>query len=149
MDNLQDKYIYHKNNGSLHLFLDDITQNGKYNVKIPFIDRSNINEKPIWIIVDPKDVESICKKNVKKLPNLASYVGDSIISTTDNLHWKNQRNDYQEAFDPTFVLPVLPFSIQRAQIANEYLSNSFSSLFNLNEFYSTKLRLITIINVWT
>ena len=40
--------------------------NGKYNVNIPFIDKCNPENKSIWIIVDPNDVENIVKLILKK-----------------------------------------------------------------------------------
>ena len=124
-----------KANGNLHILINDLTENGKYNINIPFIDSCNENNKNIWIIVDPYDAERICKNNTKKIPNLAQIVGDSIISTTDNIHWKNQRNEYLEAFDPLFELPsLLQGSIDRAKIAVDLLSNSYSNFFNMNEF---------------
>lgn len=135
MGELVEKVKLSKKNGNLHLLINDLTQNGKFNIKMPFIDICNNQEKNIWIIVDPDDVENIAKNNIKKVPNLATFVGDSIISTTDNHHWKNQRNDYQEAFDPIFVLPeLLSKSISRAEESVETLKLTYSNFFNLNEF---------------
>ena len=124
-----------KSQGNLHLLINDLTENGKYNINMPFLNSCNVNDKTIWIIVDPTDAERISMNNTQKIPNLAQIVGDSIISTTNNIHWKNQRKDYLEAFDPLFELPsLLQGSIERAQVAVETLNNSNTDFFNINEF---------------
>ena len=155
-----------KNYGNLYEILEEITESGnlgsdhvlfekyskKYgdngmssNIVIPFL---NIHEfqsnkypkiKDLVIINDPDDAERISSQNVRKMPNFKPLLHDSIISTTDNDHWKNQRKELTSAFDPFSSLSViLNISYERAKKCSKLLwkmSHSGSSKVNMSEFY--------------
>jgi len=68
------------------------------------------------IVANPSDAERIARTHVRKENNLQGVLFDSIISTTDNEHWINQRRHLAEAFLPLSSLAeVLPISLARAR----------------------------------
>lgn len=78
------------------------------NIQIPIVEMEEETNTPvlrdIFIISHPDDCEKIAKQNIKKLPNFKPIVADSIISTTDNDHWRDQRNRLGDAFLPNTIL---------------------------------------------
>jgi cytochrome P450 len=91
------------------------------------------------IISDPNDAERICKEHVKKAPIFASFLHDSIISTTDNDKWKDQRGRMNMAFAPSMSLKkVFPISRDRARLCVKILrerSNNFTERVNMSDFF--------------
>ena len=76
------------------------------------------------IISHPDDAERICKLHVKKAPIFKSLLYTSIISTTDNDDWKNQRGEMNMAFLPnTSLKSVFPESVKRARNCSDLLIN--------------------------
>ena len=74
------------------------------------------------IINHPEDAERLANKHIKKMGNLKPFVLDSIISTTDVKHWKEQRRDFQTAFSvKDKIEKVLPISCDRAFYCSEKL----------------------------
>ena len=131
-----------KSEGRLHILYGHLTE-GFRNVKVPYVSDKDPNheEKELWIISDPRDCEKICRNNLKKMPNLKEKVLDSIISTTDVEHWKDQRSDYVEAFIPNTVFPeIIPKVIERAIKCVEILRlrvempNISENLVDMSEF---------------
>jgi cytochrome P450 len=98
----------------------------------------------VVIVANPGDSERIARNHVKKMPNFTSLLAgervlnsissrsadlflstnlDSIISSTDNSHWKNQRNTLNTAFMPTTSLAHLfDTSVKRAAVARDLLA---------------------------
>mmetsp|Transcript_97259 Transcript_97259/g.153938 ORF Transcript_97259/g.153938 Transcript_97259/m.153938 type:complete len:453 (+) Transcript_97259:3-1361(+) len=67
------------------------------------------------IIAHPEDAERIARLHVLKEPNFGGFL-DSVISTTDNKHWRDQRKHLVEAFLPISSLAqILPVSLSRAK----------------------------------
>eukprot|EP00439_Symbiodinium_sp_Y106_P058844 s2455_g8.t1 len=67
------------------------------------------------IVADPEDAERVARIHVRKEPNFGVLM-DSIISTTDNEHWREQRQHLVEAFLPLSSLAeILPVSLARAK----------------------------------
>mmetsp|Transcript_57107 Transcript_57107/g.121370 ORF Transcript_57107/g.121370 Transcript_57107/m.121370 type:complete len:634 (+) Transcript_57107:163-2064(+) len=67
------------------------------------------------ILSDPEDSERISRIHVRKEPNFG-LLFDSVISTTDNDHWKAQRDHLNEVFLPQSSLAkILPVSLERAK----------------------------------
>eukprot|EP00931_Biecheleriopsis_adriatica_P060417 TRINITY_DN36287_c0_g1_i1.p1 TRINITY_DN36287_c0_g1~~TRINITY_DN36287_c0_g1_i1.p1 ORF type:complete len:598 (-),score=109.80 TRINITY_DN36287_c0_g1_i1:197-1990(-) len=67
------------------------------------------------ILADPADAARIARIHVRKEPNFGGFL-DSVISTTDNEHWREQRRHLSEAFLPLSTLAqVLPVSLARAK----------------------------------
>ena len=91
------------------------------------------------IINHPGDAERICKNHVKKAPIFKSFLYDSIISTTDNEDWKEQRSLMNMAFIPKLSLKkVFPISQQRAQVCADLLkkmSINYTKSVNMSEFF--------------
>lgn len=116
------------------------------NIIIPIIDYS-LKKKIIdlTIINNPNDVERITENHLKKMPNLKPYVFDSIISTTDNDHWKNQRMEFQKAFSMQESLkPIIPISDECAYKAVGKLwdiSDNGRKEVNINEFFLNETHL--------
>ena len=74
--------------------LEDYTPNS--NLCLPIIhkwDKDKVKINNLILINHPEDAERICKKHIQKVPNLKPLLNTSIISTTDNEDWKNQRNN--------------------------------------------------------
>lgn len=67
------------------------------------------------IVADPEDAERVARIHVRKEPNFGVLM-ESIISTTDNEHWREQRQHLVEAFLPLSSLAeILPVSLARAK----------------------------------
>eukprot|EP01052_Picozoa_sp_SAG31_P008341 SAG31_NODE_419_length_15872_cov_21.857985_10_plen_421_part_00 len=71
---------------------------------------------------DPDDCIRIAKAHTQKEPNFQLFMGDSVISATDNTVWRKQRNHMVEAFLPTSSLSkIFPISVERAEQCAEIL----------------------------
>lgn len=80
------------------------------NLHLPIVEMDedkNIILRDLFIINHPEDAMRIANKNIKKMRNFKPIVLDSIISTTDNNHWKKQRNLLIGAFLPHPILQKL------------------------------------------
>ena len=103
------------------------------NILIPYSKKSDI-----IIVNNPEDAERLANDHIKKISNLRPYVFDSIISTTDVNHWKEQRRDYQSAFSvPNKLEKIMPISNSRAMECIDTLwniSNKGDNIININEF---------------
>lgn len=68
------------------------------------------------VIAHPDDCERIARQHVKKQPNFVGTLMSSLISTTDNTNWRNQRNELNEAFLPVAAISqTLPISLRRSR----------------------------------
>lgn len=68
------------------------------------------------IVGDPEDAERLSRIHVRKEPNFEVALADSIISTSDNDLWRQQRQHFAEAFMPLSSLAeILPTSLARAK----------------------------------
>jgi len=75
------------------------------------------------ILADPADAQRLSRRHVRKEPNFLPVLQDGVISTTDNEHWRQQREHLVEAFLPISSLAqVLPVSLARAKHCSERLS---------------------------
>lgn len=90
------------------------------------------------LLSHPDDVERISRVHVKKEFNLGMLY-DSVISTTDNEHWREQRNHLVEAFLPMASLSkIFPVSAARAKYCAERLleqSQNGAATVDMNDFY--------------
>ena len=81
---------------------------------------------------------NVLLKIIKKMANL-NHVLDSIISTTNVEHWREQRKDYQPAFSLNESLKhIIPISEQCSKEGVNKLwklSNNGSKEVNINEFF--------------
>ena len=93
----------------------------------------------IIIINHPDDAEKICKFHIKKSPIFKSLLNTSIISTTDNDDWKEQRNTMNPAFLPNLSLKeIFPESVKRARLSSELLikmSSDYNEPVNMSDFF--------------
>eukprot|EP00930_Biecheleria_cincta_P059218 TRINITY_DN44978_c0_g1_i1.p1 TRINITY_DN44978_c0_g1~~TRINITY_DN44978_c0_g1_i1.p1 ORF type:complete len:617 (-),score=92.27 TRINITY_DN44978_c0_g1_i1:36-1886(-) len=88
------------------------------------------------IIAHPDDAERIARIHIRKEPNFGGFM-DSIISTTDNEHWREQRKHFSEAFLPLSSLAqILPVSLARAKACTARLEQlaTKSSAVDMSEF---------------
>eukprot|EP00658_Telonema_sp_P-2_P001858 TRINITY_DN1068_c0_g1_i20.p1 TRINITY_DN1068_c0_g1~~TRINITY_DN1068_c0_g1_i20.p1 ORF type:complete len:504 (-),score=107.77 TRINITY_DN1068_c0_g1_i20:584-2095(-) len=74
------------------------------------------------IVADPQDAERVARRHLRKEPNFGMFM-DSVISTTDNEHWRQQREHLVEAFLPLSSLAaIMPVSLSRAKRCAERLT---------------------------
>jgi len=77
------------------------------------------------IVANPSDAERIARTHVRKENNFEGILFSSIISTTDNDHWLNQRRHLAEAFLPISSLgAILPISHARARDCADRLAKA-------------------------
>merc|ERR1719341_1019582 len=85
---------------------------------------SGIQSKVIGrvIIGDPEDAERLSRVHVRKEGNFELALFDSVIATTDNERWRDQRDHLSEVFLPLSSLAeILPVSLSRAKLCAERL----------------------------
>jgi len=99
------------------------------------------------LVNHPDDAETISRVHVRKSPSFTSAMWGSIISTTDNEHWKNQREHLVTAFLPDASLSqIFPTTLKRAKDCTErlrQLSEECSKPVEMYDFmlYETKAQL--------
>ena len=130
--------------GYNHIFITKILEelnNPSANICLPLLHQWN-NETRIdnlIIINHPDDAEKICKLHVKKAPIFKSLLNTSIISTTDNDDWKEQRNEMNPAFLPNLSLKkIFPESVKRARNCSELLikmSSDYTEPVDMSDFF--------------
>lgn len=95
------------------------------NVLVPYKIGKEIHN--LIIINHPEDAERLANNHINKMSNLKPLVFDSIISTTDKTHWREQRRDFQPAFSvPDKIEKIIPISCRRA-------NNCINTLWSLSE----------------
>jgi cytochrome P450 len=107
------------------------------NINIPYIKDNVVRD--LVIINNPDDAERLANKHIKKHPILEPVLYNSIISTTVDTHWKEQRKDFQQAFSvDTELKKLIPISIKRAEYCVKLLwglSNQTKNEVNINDFF--------------
>eukprot|EP00756_Hemistasia_phaeocysticola_P008845 Hpha_TRINITY_DN14744_c0_g1::TRINITY_DN14744_c0_g1_i1::g.103168::m.103168/K07440/CYP46A1; cholesterol 24-hydroxylase len=91
------------------------------------------------ILAHHGDCERIARSHVKKQPNFESgLLGTGIIATTDNDHWKQQRDSLVSAFHPIASLAqIYPKVVARAKKCSHKLmalSNGGKDIVDMSEF---------------
>ena len=77
----------------------------------------------VVLIGDADDAARIARIHVKKQPNFTPFLFQSLIATTDNEHWRRQREHLNEVFLPHRALAkIFPTSLARAQTCAERLA---------------------------
>jgi len=117
------------------------------NITIPYIYHDEKSDKVIKtkvikdlvIINNPEDAERIANTHIKKMPNLKTFLYNSIISTTDIWDWKEQRQNFQPAFSVNDELKkIIPLSNKRAEYSIQLLdinANISDNDVNISEFF--------------
>lgn len=110
------------------------------NISLPLINKWNgqVSIDNLVIVSNPKDASRLIKKHIKKAPIFKSLLDTSIISTTDNEDWKNQRNDMNMAFLPNNLKSVFNKSLERASKCELLLkqhSNHYEEAVNMSDFF--------------
>jgi cytochrome P450 len=133
--------------GQNHIFIQKILDKLQtQNICLPLLhnwlstsDTKHTRIDNLVIINDKDDSERICQNHVKKAPIFKSFLYDSIISTTDNIDWKEQRGKMNMAFIPSLSLKkVFPISEQRAKYCSQLLkqnSDNYKQSVNMSEFF--------------
>ena len=104
------------------------------NINIPY--RKGKNIRDLIIINNPDDSERLVNTHLKKMPNLKPFLYDSIISTTDIDHWKQQRKHFQQAFSISNELrKIIPISNERAKYCNKIIRSYGIKNINISEFF--------------
>jgi hypothetical protein len=96
------------------------------NFVIPYISFTRDNAQPprltnLVVLAHPADCQRIARSHVKKIPDQAIFLGQGILSTTDNESWRDQRSHITEAFLPinSMATRVFPVSLSRSEVAVE------------------------------
>ena len=130
--------------GYNHIFISKILSdlnNPSANIVLPLLNQwaGELSINNLVIINHPDDAEKISKRNIKKAPIFKSLLNDSIISTTDNDDWKNQRNNMTNYFLPKYSLQqVFPQSVKSARLSSELLikmSCDYQEPVNMSDFF--------------
>ena len=126
--------------GSDHVLYDQYCSEDKtQNILVPYFCSKKKNICELIIINNPDDIERLSRKHVKKMPNFEVLFHDSIISTTDNEHWRSQRDSLISAFNPNNSLEkIIPISYDRAKKCSDILSelsNNGNNKININDFF--------------
>ena len=91
------------------------------------------------MLSNPDDCIRIARTHTQKDPSFQTFMGDSVISATDNDAWRAQRNHMTQAFLPMSSLAhIFPVSNQRAMDCADILkrlSQGGSQLVNMSEFF--------------
>ncbi|MBD23405.1 MAG: hypothetical protein CMG46_00150 [Candidatus Marinimicrobia bacterium] len=129
--------------GYSHIYIDKVVN--KYgencNIQLPLLNRwNNITSiDNIIIINNPVDANRIAKKHIQKAPIFKSILNDSIISTTNNNLWKDQRNNMNPLFlIEKSLLHIFPISKERAIYCTELIkdiTNNYTIPMNCSEFF--------------
>ena len=78
----------------------------------------------LLVLSHPDDCERIARIHVRKQPNFTPIMFGSVISTMDNDHWRNQRENLVTAFSPTRSLAeIFPISVARASKCADILDS--------------------------
>lgn len=108
---------------------------------IPYISFTRFNANPpkltnLVILSHPEDCARIARDHVKKMPDQGLFLGDGVLSTTDNDSWREQRSHFTEAFLPQASLATLiPINCGRAVASMERLPRDpAGAVVNMNEF---------------
>ena len=147
-DNLNHNYIvkeYFQSilNGNNHILLYDYlkkTNSLSNNILIPYINDwdNNYSIDNLIIINNPNDVKFLSRNHIKKAPVFQNIIKDSVISTTDNDDWKNQRYGMNEIFITDNLKKIFNKSKLRAEycINNlKLLSNNYTIELDMNDFF--------------
>ena len=130
--------------GNNHVFISKILEdlnNPSANICLPLLNQwlGEPSIDNLVIINHPDDAERIAKIHIKKAPIFKSLLNDSIISTTDNDDWSNQRDLMNPAFLPNLSLKeIFPDSLMRAMGSNDLLnkmSSNYTKPVNMSEFF--------------
>lgn len=108
------------------------------NMVVPFLDIPNLVLTDLVVLSHPDDCERVAKNHTKKIPNFVPLLYDSIISTTDTDHWKDQRLHFVQAFSPMELGTVMQMSQRRASQCSELLwkrSQQGKERVNMSEFF--------------
>lgn len=91
----------------------------------------------IILLSHPEDCENIAKRHIQKQPNFTPLLMDSIISSTNNDHWRKQRDHYTHVFLPNASLKkIITTTQERAIYAIHNLKDNIkdNSEINICEF---------------
>ncbi len=134
--------------GKNHIFIDTIMEqlNTQSNICLPLLHKWLSSKTETIVTIDnlviinhPEDAERICNNHIKKAPIFKSFLYNSIISTTDNQEWLEQRDTMNMAFIPKMSLKkVFPISEKRAQLGCDLLkklSHNYTKSVNINEYF--------------
>ena len=108
------------------------------NIVLPHLDIASLTLTDLILVSDPDDCERLAQKHIKKMPNFKLLLHDSLISTTDNKHWRNQRLEYVNSFSPLELNDILHVSQNRAQECSKllwFMSNNGKDKVNMSEFF--------------
>ena len=90
-----------------------------------------------YIIISSKDCENIAKRHIQKQPKFYTTFMDSIISSTNNDHWRKQRDHYTHVFFQNASLKkIITTTQERAIYAIHNLKDNIKDNSEINIFSS-------------
>ena len=89
------------------------TQGMSSNILVPFLHDGIARD--MIILCHPDNCSRIARNHVRKVPNLVPIMLDSLISTTNNDHWREQRVHLVQSFLPSSLEKTIPTSESRAK----------------------------------
>jgi len=92
------------------------------------------------VLNDSEDAARVARRHIRKQPNFTPFFFQSLIATTDNDHWRKQRNHLNEVFLPELSLKkIFKTSLNRARkcadIMNEMRIASGNEGVQVHEFF--------------
>lgn len=109
------------------------------NMVVPYLDSSKLVLTDLIVLSNPYDCERIANRHTTKMPNFRPLLYDSIISTTDDEHWRKQRLHFVQAFSPVELGAVMKVSQTRAKKCGALLwkqsQNGKERGVNMSEFF--------------
>ena len=142
IDNILKEITDANDKGLLHVLYENYLKDYSLsdNLLIPYYDEKSSSIQNLVVINHPEDAERLLEKHTKKSPYLKKQVFDSIISTTNMEHWREQRKHYQPAFSVKEELEkIIPISNARAIQSIDTLlnltTNCEGEYLNIHEFF--------------
>ena len=103
------------------------------NILVPYLENNTI--KDLIIISNPEDSQYLAKIHRKKNPKIENILLDSVLSTTDVQHWRNQRDELIMPFIPNNLEKLIPILYNRAIKSCEYLNKYNNANINISNFF--------------
>ena len=130
-------------NGSNHILMSryqsEYGDNGNLsNILVPHFDVESQKIIGKVLISNPQDAVHISKNHITKMNHFKPVVMDSIISTSDNEHWKRQRDNLVNGFSPfSSLYKMIPSMEQRCKLLYQKMvlsTNNFQKEINIHDF---------------
>lgn len=138
LKNIESQSVLGKGHLLFHNYLKYFCHGTSNNMVVPYLDISQLVLTDLVVLSHPDDCERVAKRHTTKMPNFKPLLYDSIISTTEDEHWRNQRLHFVQAFSPIELGAVINVSQKRAKKCGALLwklSQKGLEQVNMSEFF--------------